>query len=42
MAKEKTTLIQIDPPPPKKKNCPQQIQTDDIATGDVENTNSTD
>ena len=40
MTKEKATLTQKDPPP-KKRNRPQQLDTYNIPTNDVEKTNST-
>ena len=38
MTKGKTTLIKKDP---SKRNCSKQLQTDNLSTNDVENTNST-
>ena len=40
MTKEKTISIQKDPPP-KKRNLPQQLLTDNVSTEDVEIPNST-
>ena len=38
MTKGKTTLIQKDP---SQRYCPKQLQTHNLPTNDVENTNST-